>query len=211
MLLAQNSETDHPFQFGLKVGIPVTDMFSASNTSMFNDALNVPGSIYNAAVPRYILGLSGEFKLPAHLRLEIDGLYKRAGYATSSLYEFSGNNAYYQTSANVWEVPALLKTNVTLGHVRPFIDFGASLRHISTIQTNTYLPVLPLGIITGNAPELHNRNSYGGVAGIGITFKIGSLELSPEARYTRWANQSFEAAGLRTNLDQGDVLLGITF
>ena len=45
MLLAQNSETDHPFQFGLKVGIPVTDMFSASNTSMFNDALNVPGSI----------------------------------------------------------------------------------------------------------------------------------------------------------------------
>jgi hypothetical protein len=60
---------------------------------------------------------------------------------------------------------------------------------------------------------LHNRNTFGGVAGFGLTFKRGPFELTPEARYTRWANQSFVGSlgSLRTNLDQGDVLLGISF
>jgi hypothetical protein len=112
---------------------------------------------------------------------------------------------------NVWEVPGLFKTNITLGHVRPFIDFGASLRHISTIRTDAFLLDMTLTIVDDNSPALHNRNSFGGVAGIGITFKRGPFELSPEVRYTRWANESFEVSGLRTNLDQGDFLLGISF
>jgi hypothetical protein len=44
-----------------------------------------------------------------------------------------------------------------------------------------------------------------------MAFETGPVTLSPEIRYTRWANESFRADGLRTNLDQGDVLLGITF
>jgi len=94
---------------------------------------------------------------------------------------------------NVWEIPALLKTNITLGHVRPFIDFGVSLRHISTIKTGASFAGVANGTTLDNAAELHNRNSYAGVAGIGITFKKGPFELSPEARYTRWAIQSFQA------------------
>jgi hypothetical protein len=208
-LLAQGTEADRPLTLGFKVGVPVTDMFSANNTSEFNDTL--PGSTYNAAVPRYIFGVSGEFKLPAHLRFEIDGLYKRAGFASSSVYDLVGDAGYYRTSMNVWEVPGLFKTNITLGHVRPFIDFGASWRHISTIRTDSFLPDVVSGLIDDNSSALLNRNSFGGVAGIGITFKRGPFELSPEVRYTRWANESFQAAGLRTNLDQGDVLLGISF
>jgi hypothetical protein len=65
--------------------------------------------------------------------------------------------------------------------------------------------------ISQNSPAFHNRNSYGGVAGIGMAFETGPVTLSPEIRYTRWANESFRADGLHTNLDQGDVLLGITF
>ncbi|MBV9223254.1 MAG: hypothetical protein JOY85_04455 [Acidobacteriaceae bacterium] len=45
-----------------------------------------------------------------------------------------------------------------------------------------------------------------------MTFKRGPFELTPEVRYTRWANQAFaNPNGLRTNLDQGDFLLGISF
>ena len=108
-------------------------------------------------------------------------------------------------------VSALIKTNITLGHVRPFIDFGASLRHIAGFDTTTYTAGVLYPPIYNNAPDLHNRNSYGGVTGIGITFKFRYFELSPEVRYTRWSNQSFVAPGLRTNLDQGDALLGISF
>jgi hypothetical protein len=208
-LFAQGYESDKPFVFGFKVGVPVTDMFSASNTSLFNG--NLANSNYASAVPRYTFGLSGEFKMPKHLRLEVDGLYKRAGYSAFNTGNIFGTPGYYDTKMNVWEIPALLKTNMTLGHVRPFIDFGASLRHISSLQTTDYVPGVTYAAIYNNSPDLHNRNSYGAVAGIGITFKFGAFEMSPEARYTRWTNQSFEAPGLRTNLDQGDVLLGISF
>ncbi|HMF74352.1 MAG TPA: outer membrane beta-barrel protein [Bryobacteraceae bacterium] len=207
-LYAQDIE-NFPVKLGLKVGIPITDMFSANNVGYLNG--NIPGSTYNAATPKYILGVSGEFHLYKRFRLEVDGLYKRTGFSTSGLYGSTGSNFYQSTGANIWEVPVLLKTNISIGHVRPFVDFGASLRHVSSIQNNQFLPGIATGIITDNVNGLHNRNSYGGVAGIGITFKRGPVEISPEVRYTRWANESFQTNGLRTNLDQGDFLLGISF
>jgi hypothetical protein len=205
----QDSESHMPVTLGLKVGIPVTDMFSAGNTTQFGNT--IPGSGFSSAVPRYEFGVSGEFHLPKHLRFEVDGLYKRGGFS-SALPWAGGGSAYRPTTFNSWEVPGLFKYNVTVGHFRPFIDFGASLRHISTITQTTYAAGLFNGMsITDNSIALHNRNSFGGVAGFGITFKKGPFELTPEARYTRWANEAFQTNGLRTNLDQGDVLLGISF
>jgi hypothetical protein len=196
-----------PVTLGFKVGIPVTEMFSASNTSQFANT-NILGSNYTSAVPRYELGVSGEFHLPHHLRFEVDGLYKRGGFNFSSV---AGTSTLYNpTSFNEWEVPALFKANVLGGHFRPFIDFGAALRHISTI-TQTTSGLEPYAVLSDNSSALHNRNSYGAVAGFGFTFKEGPFELTPEARYTRWANESFQTTGFRTNLDQGDVLLGIAF
>ncbi len=206
-LYAQESETHMPVNLGFKIGIPVTDMFSASNTTQFSNS--IPGSNFTSAVPRYEFGVSSEFHLPKHLRFEVDGLYKRGGFNSSS--PFAGGLAYRPTTFNDWEIPGLFKYNVRMGHFRPFVDFGATLRHISTITQTTYAPGFSFGQIGDNSIALHNRNSFGGVAGIGFTFKKGPFELSPEARYTRWANEAFQTNGLRTNLDQGDVLLGISF
>lgn len=206
-LCAQDSETHLPVTLGFKVGIPVTDMFSASNTTQFNNS--IPGSNFTSAVPRYEFGVSSEFHLPMHLRFEVDGLYKRGGFDSSS--PFGTGLAYRPTTFNDWEIPGLFKYNISMGHFRPFVDFGASLRHISTITQTMYAPGFSYGQITDNSTALHNRNSVGGVAGFGFTFKKGPFELTPEARYTRWANEAFQTNGLHTNLDQGDVLLGISF
>lgn len=210
-LYGQDSESHMPVTLGLKIGIPVTDMFSAGNTTQFGNNQTVPGSAFSSAVPRYEFGVSAEFHLPKHLRFEIDGLVKRGGFDSALPYA-GGGFAYRPTTFNWWEVPGLFKYNVAMGHFRPFIDFGASLRHISTIDQTTYAAGLFDGTsMTDNSIALHNRNSVGGVAGFGITFKKGPFELTPEARYTRWANEAFEVGGLHTNLDQGDVLLGISF
>jgi hypothetical protein len=210
-IYAQDVEANWPVNLGFKVGIPVTDMFSASNTTQFGNNTNVPGSTFTSAVPRYEFGVSAEFHLPKHLRFEVDGIYKRGGFNGVLPYG-AGAVSYNPTTFNWWEIPGLFKYNLSAGHFRPFVDFGASLRHISTISQTTYAPGLLGGYaITDNSIAIHNRNSYGGVAGIGITFKKGPFELTPEARYTRWANEAFQTNGLRTNLDQGDVLLGITF
>ncbi len=206
---AQDSESRLPVTLGFKVGIPVTGMFSASNTDFFNNT--IPGSSYTSSVPRYTFGLTGEFRLPRQLRLEVDGLYKRAGFANSSTFAGTSDLFYQSTGLNVWEVPVLIKKNITIGKVRPFVDIGASLRHISGLVQYSSFPGASGVQISQNSPAFHNRNSYGGVAGIGMAFKTGPVTLSPEIRYTRWANESFQADGLRTNLDQGDILLGITF
>lgn len=201
-LQAQDSESLRP-DLGFKVGIPVSDMLNS-------------GTGFSWHAPRYTFGVTTEFRLPKNLRFEIDGLYKRGGL-NSALPWQGGGLAYRPTTFNWWEIPGLFKYNFSnysfsAGRVRPFIDFGASLRHISSIDQTTYAAGLFNGFTSSdNSIALHNRNSFGGVAGIGITFKVGPVKLSPEGRYTRWANEAFQTNGLRTNLDQGDVLLGITF
>lgn len=203
-LFAQESQSHMPVSLGFLAGVPVTDMFSAGNTSLYGGNLQIANSPYDAAVPRYEFGVSGEIHLPMHLRLEVDGLYKRAGFSTSTFDT--------TTSANVWEVPALIKKDISLGHhIHPFVEVGASLRHISTVKSDEFLPGDVVPTLFDNSDALHNRNSYGGVAGFGVTFKRGPVAISPEVRYTRWANESFTAPGLRTNLDQGDVLIGFAF
>ena len=199
-LQAQDFESLKP-DLGFKVGIPVADRFNT-------------GTGFSSHTPRYTFGVTGEFRLPKNLRFEIDGLYKRGGF-NSALPWPGGGLAYRPTTFNWWEIPGLLKYNVnnfSVANLHPFVDFGASLRHISTISQTTQAAGLFNGFTTtDNSIALHNRNSFGGVAGIGVTFKVGSVKLSPEARYTRWANEAFQTNGLRTNLDQGDILLGITF
>jgi hypothetical protein len=199
-----------PVSLGFKVGLPVTDMFSASNTTAFGNT--TPGP-YTSAVPWYVFGVTGEFHVYKNIRFEVDGLFRRGGFDTALPYANTGLLAYYPTTFDQWEIPGLFKTDVKLGRFRPFIDFGAALRHISDISQTVYAPGVLIPPINDNAQELHNRNSFGGVAGFGFTFKEGPVKLSPEARYTRWANESFMSTvpGLRTNLDQGEVLLGITF
>lgn len=203
------AQETHLPSFGFKVGVPITDMLNAGNTSEFGDTVN--GSPFSAAVPRYEFGVSTEFHLTSRFRFEVDGIYKRGGFDSALPFGNTGGVAYRPTTFNNWEIPGLFKTNVTVGHWRPFIDFGASLRHISTLSQWTYAPGLVSPGFTDNSIALHNRNSVGGVAGIGMTFKKGPFELSPEVRYTRWANEAFQYPGLKTSLNQGDFLLGISF
>ena len=211
-LFGQSQETDRPVKLGLKVGVPVTDMMSAGNTSLFGSNQQIPGSSYTSSAPRYILGASAQFKLPYHLRFEVDGLFRRGGFNTNlPVGPFGSLGNYQQTSFNQWEIPGVFKFNFSMGHYRPFFDVGATYRHISTITQRTFGPRIVGALYSDNAAEIKNRNSFGGVAGIGITFKKGPFELTPEVRYTRWANKAFIGNGLSSNLDQGDVLLGITF
>ncbi|MDQ2711819.1 MAG: hypothetical protein M3Y72_07825 [Acidobacteriota bacterium] len=185
---AQNQDEGHwPVTLGLKAGIPVTDMFTSGNsgfsgTNLITNTTSY-GSAYSSSNPRYEFGASAEFHAPFHLRFEVDGLFK-PGRFDSNIGSASGLTTSH-TSFNQWEIPGVFKYNVSLGHFRPFLDFGASYRHISTIDQRTYLAAVAPSF-NDNAREIRNRNSFGGVAGFGITFKKGPFELTPEARYTRW-------------------------
>jgi opacity protein-like surface antigen len=208
---AASLRAEMPVSFGFKGGIPLTDWFNIDN-SISNPT--GPQYVYHSATRRYEFGPTAEFRV-YHFRIEVDALYKRLGYDFNAPDpQNPGSFIYNNVKANQWEFPAVIKYPFSLGRFRPYVEVGASLRHISTIRQTTSSAELYAPMITNNTAALHNRNSYGGVAGFGVTFKVREhLEISPEVRYTRWANQAFTSnpSLLRTNLDQGDFLVGVNF
>jgi opacity protein-like surface antigen len=187
---------------GVKGGVPITDAFNAVQGN---------SASYVTNTHRYLVGPTGEVHLPLGFSIEVDALYKRLGYQYQA-FPATGT-VTSQTVANSWEFPLLIKWAFPGGPIRPFVDAGASFRHISGVhqiqeifgQSNTS---------TDNPVEFHKSTDEGFVFGGGIEFKIGHLRISPELRYTRWGGENFRdpvQAFLRTNRNQGDFLLGFTF
>jgi opacity protein-like surface antigen len=201
LLSVSGLQAESPVSIGVKAGVPITDFFQ---TIRGNDGN------YFTNTKRYLVGGTVEFHLPARFSVEVDGLYKRVGYEYDQ--SITANRITSRTVANSWEFPALLKWEILPGPVRPFIDAGASFRHISGIKQirNTAGTVIELN----NAVEFNKRNDIGFVAGFGVAFKAGPVRISPEFRYVRWGSENFRdplTSLLRTNRNQGDFLLGFTF
>jgi len=193
---------------GVKAGIPPGTAFNAS--SLVNLTSNAQ---------RYLVGGTVELHLPLRFSVELDGIYKRTGYSTF-LQSLGIGSITSRVAANQWEFPVLAKYEILGGPVRPFIDAGPVLRHLSGItDSSTYLSLLPstansIVTTTNNSPDLLHRNTPGVAVGAGITLKLSSIRISPEIRYTRWGTNTFQIGQSRSstsNPNQEDVIFGITF
>ena len=193
-----------PISIGVKAGVPITDAF---------ETLRGNQAAYSTNTHRYLVGPTIQLNLPAHFSIEVDGLYKRLGYQ----YDQSGPVVATRTVANSWEFPVLGKFAILPGPVRPFVDAGASFRHISGVHQvrhaiNAAGQVFDTTI--DNATEFNKRNDVGFVFGGGVEFKLAWVRIAPEIRYTRWGSENFRDpvnALLRTQRNQGDFLVGFTF
>ncbi|MEO7144755.1 MAG: outer membrane beta-barrel protein, partial [Bryobacteraceae bacterium] len=186
--------------------VPITDALNSATgdrTSYFTNT------------KRYSIGPTAEVRLPLGFSFEVDALYRRLGFDYSQF----GVDTYAtsRTVANSWQFPLLLKWGLSVGPVKPFVDAGASIEHLIGINQVRQLHVIPSIITTtstGNPAELDNSTRAGFTFGGGVEFKAGPIRISPELRYTRWNSDSFRdpiGALLKTNLNQGDFLLGISF
>jgi opacity protein-like surface antigen len=195
-----------PISVGVKGGVPITDAFETFRGNSASYATNTK---------RYLVGPTVQFNLPARFSIEVDALYKRLGYQYDQ--SLSNSTVSARTVANSWEFPVLVKFAILPGPVRPFVDAGGSFRHISGIKQfrRTVNGVLsPVNVELNNATEFNKRNDVGFVFGGGVEFKAGFVRISPEFRYTRWGSENFRdpvSALLRTNRNQGDFMIGLTF
>ena len=191
-----------PVSIGVKVGVPITD---ALETTRGNQAA------YATNTHRYLVGPTVQFNLPLRFSVEVDALYKRLGFDYNQ-FGGPGSPTVTNTTANSWEFPILGKWAILPGPVRPFIDFGANFRHISGVhQIRSTTSAVNVSV---PAAEFHKTNDIGAAFGGGIEFKLGFVRITPELRYTRWGSENFHdpiAALLRTNKNQGDFMLGLTF
>jgi len=192
-----------PVSVGVKGGVPITDFF---------DAVHGNQAAYASNTHRYLVGPTVQFNLPLRFSIEIDALYRRLGYDYNQ-FAGPGSPTFTSTTANSWEFPVLGKWAVFPGPVRPFIDFGANFRHISGVN-QIQDTASAVGVNVGTVPEFHKATDIGATFGAGVEFKIGWLRVTPEFRYTRWGSENFDdpiGTLLRTNKNQGDFMLGLTF
>ena len=194
--------TAQPVSVGVKFGVPVTD---ALETFKGNQ------SAYVTNTHRYVVGPTVQFNLPFQFSIEVDALYRRLGYEYNQ-FAGAGSPTSTRTVANSWEFPVLGKFAIMPGPARPFIDAGANFRHIMGVkQLRTTLSAVNVSV---DAPEFNKDSDIGFVFGGGVEFKLGHVRITPEFRYTRWGSENFRdpvASLLRTNKNQGDFILGLTF
>lgn len=185
---------------GARAGVPITDAFE---TFRGNEAR------YFTNTKRYLIGPTIEIHLPWRFSIVIDALYKRLGYEYQPT---TPGDVATRTVANSWEFPGTVKWEIFPGPIRPFVDAGASVRHITGISQVRELANVVTEI--DSAPEFNKRNDIGFVFGGGVAFKLGRVRVSPEFRYVRWGSEAFRDPVrmlLRTNRNQGDFLVGFTF
>jgi len=197
------SAAAQPVSVGLKVGVPVTD---ALETFQGNQ------SAYVTNTHRYLFGPTVQLNLPFRFSVEVDALYKRLGYEYNQ-FAGPGSPTTTRTVANSWEFPVLGKYAVFGGPLRPFVDAGANFRHISGVdQVRSALGAVNVNV--NPVPEFNKDNDIGFVFGGGVEVKFGVMRITPEFRYTRWGSENFTdpiRALLRTNKNQGDFMIGLTF
>jgi opacity protein-like surface antigen len=185
--------------FGAKVGLPVIDPFvlSSSLSSLNN---------YSFTTQRYTVGPTFELELPHKLSFQADALYKHLHYVS---HPFGFNSFQAATTANSWEFPLVVKRYLLGEATRPYGNAGVSFRHVggSTTFSNDVFRA------TQGPLELVHSWSTGFVAGGGVDVGYGSIHISPEIRYTRWATENLKASNgvLSSNLNGLDILISVTF
>ena len=156
---------------GVKAGIPLNDAFErVANNTLFTSTTN-----------RYIIGPQVELRLPFHLGVEGDALYRH--------YVVDGQGA------SEWQFPILLKYHFKgVALVHPFIDAGPVFNHVSDIPNFT-----------------SNPSSAGFAIGGGLDFRALIIHITPEFRYVHIADRNYSASSFHSNQNQAQFLVGFTF
>lgn len=172
-----------PISIGVKAGVPLTDSFNT--TSLGNDITGYSNS------KNYIVGPMVDLKLPFHLSVEADALYRPLTITTNNSGTIASSN-----HAN-WEFPILAKYHFSFPIVKPYLEAGPSFRTTSGIN---YL------------------SNNGVTVGAGVDIHALLLRISPEFRYTHWGSDSSSLANpfegnpfVSSKQDQVEFLVGFSF
>jgi len=212
LLLGAISTFSQPFSIGAKVGLPLTDFIDATGSPNANGFID-----YATHTNRYIVGVGAELRLPFHLGLELDALYRH--------YDFQSTNAgqatvVESTSSNAFEFPLLAKFTFGTKILHPFVDAGVAWDTLEGLKQDVTTTVQSItgstsssSSSTSSPSQLQHTTTRGYVFGGGLDIHFLLIHIQPEIRYTRWGAQHFlDPNGLlHSNENQGEFLLGISF
>jgi hypothetical protein len=207
LILAAAAASAQPFSIGVKGGMPMTD---------FVDVVRAQNINASTTTNRYIVGVTGEARLPFGLGVEVDVLYRHFRYNSSSgVSNLTSNITNIDTTASAWEFPILAKYRFKGKFVRPFVDGGVAWDKLSglTQTVKNVVATVSHSTTTSSPPELANSTTRGYVLGAGVDLKLLLIHISPEVRLTRWGAKHFiDTTGIvNSKQNQAEFLVGITF
>jgi hypothetical protein len=196
-----------PFSYGVKGGMPMTD---------FVDAVGAQNINASTTTNRYIVGVTGEARLPFGLGVEMDILYRHFSYSSSSgVSNLTSNLENMDTTAGSWEFPILAKYRFKGKIVHPFVDAGVAWDKLSglTQTVTSVVNSITKTSSTSSPAELANSTTRGFVLGGGVDVKALVIHITPEVRFTRWgAKQFIDPTGMfNSKQSQAEFLVGFTF
>jgi hypothetical protein len=182
---------------------------------------------------RYWLGLTGEYNLTDRISLSADFFHHQAEYTqlTQIRSGIQDPNSSYDnrqlisvnedTRADYWDIPfvaryyglhhssrkglAWMKDTYALG--------GAAYRHVSNIRTGTSTTNADGSTSYNEIPaKPQHTNLLGVIAGAGFKlFEDGKFKSMIEVRYTRWAGYTFQGPAYRSQQNQFQIGLSVTY
>jgi opacity protein-like surface antigen len=186
-----------PVSYGLKAGVPMTDLVSAASGSQ---------AAISASSDRYIVGPEVELHLPFGLGVEFDVLYRRFSYAAVS--SLPGLLSSLSGTGSSWEFPLLVKKHFLPGPVHPFVDAGVNFNKLTGLTQTVQA-------VAGASSAPSNDFTKGFTMGAGVDVHVLLLHITPELRYTRWGSQSLNSilpgGTVSSNQNQAEFLVGFTF
>jgi hypothetical protein len=113
---------DFGFGFGVKGGLPITDIFGTTGT------ITSPTSLTRSN--DYLVGPVVELRVPFGFALELDGIYR------SAEYNLTAPNAIARLNASAWELPYLAKFRFPIPLLKPFVSAGGAYRTFTDLPAN---------------------------------------------------------------------------
>ena len=183
---------DFGFDFGVKGGVPFTDILSIQNlASQIPPGTNlIPSSPVTTLEKsnNYLIGPVAELRIPFGFAVEVDGIYRAAQYHLTT------NDITTTLSASSWEIPYLAKFRFPIPLLKPFVSGGGAYRSFTDLPNNLVTPT-------------HNAFVLGG----GLELRISRLRLSGEGRWLHWSSPPDNSNAARLDQNQGEVLFGLVF
>jgi hypothetical protein len=143
---------------------------------------------------RVLYGPMAELRLPRHLAVEVDALYKRkVNYTQNFIYPdatmFRENFYTTDVTSWSWEIPVVTKWRVLERRYSVFVGGGFSSRQVSGTNHTYGTSVSLLGfppMTFDSRTSLPNPWTHGPVFTAGIEARAGVFHFQPELRCTRW-------------------------
>jgi opacity protein-like surface antigen len=205
LFLASAAAFSQPFSFGVKGGMPLTNFVEVASAQNINAS---------TTTNRYIVGVTGELRLPFGLGVEADILYRHFSYgAIGGTSGITATSSAVDTTSSAWEFPLLAKYRFKGKLFRPFVDAGVSWDKLSGLTQTVTRTVAGItgSTNTSNPAELATGTTIGYVMGGGVDVKVLIIHISPEVRFTRWGNQHLMSSLVNSKQNQAEFLVGFTF